>query len=179
MTDRVVVLGIGNVLMGDDALGPHVIEALLAGYRFADNVKVLDAGTPGLDLAPFVMEADTLILVDTVRSDGPPGSLRLYREDQILKHAPQPRLTPHDPAVKDVLLSCKFRGMCPERVLLVGMIPKETAMGVGLSEEVRAAIPAAVDEVLRELTRLGVPPSPRPGAVPASPWWEKPAEIAR
>ena len=80
--------------------------------------------------------------------------------------------------MKDVLLSCKFRGMSPERVLLVGVIPKATAMGVGLSEEVRAAIPAAVEEVLRELERLGVPASPRPGAVPASPWWEKPAEIA-
>jgi hydrogenase maturation protease len=178
MRDRVVVLGIGNVLMGDDALGPHAIEALLAGYRFQENVRVLDAGTPGLDLAPFVMEADSLILVDTVRSDGTPGALRLYREDQILKHAPQPRLTPHDPAVKDVLLSCKFRGMMPARVLLVGVIPKATAMGVGLSEEVRAAIPAAVDAVLRELERLGVPASPLPGAVPASPWWEKPAEIA-
>ena len=178
MTDRVVVLGIGNVLMGDDALGPHVIEALLAGYCFADTVRVVDAGTPGLDLAPFVMEANALILVDTVRSDGAPGGLRLYREDKILRHAPQPRLTPHDPAVKDVLLSCKFHGMSPERVLLVGVIPKATAMGVGLSEEVRAAIPAAVEEVLRELERLGVPASPRPGAVPASPWWEKPAEIA-
>ena len=178
MTDRVVVLGIGNVLMGDDALGPHVIEALLAGYRFHDSVRVLDAGTPGLDLAPFVMDADSLILVDTVRSDGNPGELRLYREDQILKHAPQPRLTPHDPAVKDVLLSCAFRGMAPKSVLLVGVIPKATAMGVSLSDEVRAAIPAAVDAVLSELARLGVPASPRPGAVPASPWWEKPAEIA-
>ena len=177
MTDRVVVLGIGNVLMGDDALGPHVIEALLAGYRFEDNVRVLDAGTPGLDLAPFVMDADALILVDTVRSEGEPGGLRLYREDQILKHAPQPRLTPHDPAVKDVLLSCKFHGVMPGRVLLVGVIPKATAMGVSLSEEVRAAIPAAVDEVLRELERLGVPAAPRPGAIPASPWWEKPAGI--
>jgi hydrogenase maturation protease len=80
MSDRVVVLGIGNVLMGDDALGPQVVEALLAGYRFEDNVRVLDAGTPGLDLAPFVMEADALILVDTGPLRGLPGSLRLYRE---------------------------------------------------------------------------------------------------
>jgi len=178
MTERVVVLGIGNVLMGDDALGPHVVETLLAGYRFEENVRVLDAGTPGLDLAPFVMDADMLILVDTVRSSGAPGAIRLYREDQILKHAPQPRLTPHDPAVKDVLLSCKFRGVEPAGVLLVGVIPKTTGMGVGLSDEVRAAIPAAVDAVLAELERLGCPPSPRPGALPASPWWEKPAEIA-
>jgi hydrogenase maturation protease len=178
MSDRVVVLGIGNVLMGDDALGPHVIETLLAGYRFADDVSVRDAGTPGLDLAPFVMDADALILVDTVRSEGAPGGLRLYREEQILKHAPQPRLTPHDPAVKDVLLSCRFHGTGPKRVLLVGVIPKTTEMKVGLSEDVRAAIPEAVEEVLRELERLGVPASPLPGAIPASPWWEKPAEVA-
>jgi hypothetical protein len=51
-------------------------------------------------------------------------------------------------------------------------------MKVGLSEDVRAAIPEAVEEVLRELERLGVPASPLPGAIPASPWWEKPAEVA-
>lgn len=177
MADRVVVLGLGNVLMGDDALGPHVIEHLLAGFRFEDDVTVMDAGTPGLDLAPFVMDADSLILVDTVRSQGAPGGIRLYREAEILKHAPQPRLTPHDPSLKEVLLACKFHGTGPKRVLLVGVIPKATETGVGLSPEVRAAIPTAMDEILRELERLGVPASPRPGAVPASPWWEKPVEV--
>jgi hydrogenase maturation protease len=175
MADRVTVLGLGNVLMGDDALGPHVIEALLAGFRFEESVNVMDAGTPGLDLAPFVMDTDALVLVDTVRSDGAPGEIRLYREDQILKHAPQPRLSPHDPSLKEVLLACRFHGTGPSSVLLVGVIPKATDTGVGLSAEVRAAIPAAVDEVLGELERLGLPAAPRPGSVPASPWWEKPA----
>jgi hydrogenase maturation protease len=85
-------------------------------------------------------------------------------------------LTPHDPCLKEVLLTCRFHGTGPSRVLLVGVIPKSTGTGVGLSEEVRDAIPAAVDEILRELTRLGCPASPRPAAVPASPWWEKPVE---
>jgi hydrogenase maturation protease len=176
--DRVVVLGLGNVLMGDDALGPHVIEALLAGYRFDDRVTVMDAGTPGLDLAPFVMDADALVLVDTVRSDGPPGTIRRYREGEILKHAPQPRLSPHDPSLKEVLLACRFHGSGPREVLLVGVIPEGTATGVGLSAAVRDAIPAAVGEVLAELERLEVPASPRPGALPAAPWWEKPVEAA-
>ena len=47
-------------------------------------------GTPGLDLTPYLMHANKLIVVDIVRSDGPAGSIRLYRRDQILQHAPQP-----------------------------------------------------------------------------------------
>src|SRR6266508_490834 len=67
------VLGIGNVLMGDDGFGPYVVEALGARYEFPDNVSVIDVGTPGLDLAPFLIGADAIIVIDTVRSDGEAG----------------------------------------------------------------------------------------------------------
>ena len=176
---RVVVLGLGNVLMGDDALGPHVVEALVAGWRFPEDVDVLDAGTPGLDLAPFVMGADALVVVDTVRSAAPPGTIRTYRRDQLLAHAPQPRLSPHDPSVKEVLLACEFHGSGPRDVLLVGVVPGSTEMGVGLSPEVRRTVPLATDAVLEELIRLGVPAAARADAAPARPWWEAPAAGAR
>jgi hydrogenase maturation protease len=70
---RVAVLGMGNVLMGDDAAGPYVIETLHARYEFGPDVTVLDLGTPGLDLAPYIFGLETLILVDTVQTGGSPG----------------------------------------------------------------------------------------------------------
>jgi hydrogenase maturation protease len=167
------VLGLGNVLLGDDAFGPYVIKLLEAGYEFSPSVSVVDAGTPGLDLTPFILGQDALIVVDTVDSDAPPGTLRLYRKDELLRIPPNPRLSPHDPGLKETLMLLDFRGDGPRQVLLVGVVPGAVDTGVGLSEAVRAGVDAAVLDVLRELERLGHPASPR--GVPGEPdvWWER------
>jgi hydrogenase maturation protease len=169
---RIGVIGLGNVLMGDDAFGPWVVQTLLATYDFPDGVCVEDLGTPGLDLLPYVTDVEALVLVDTVRSQAPPGTIRLYRRDDLLKHAPQPRLSPHDPAVKEALLTAEFAGNAPREVLLVGAVPDTTAMGVRLSPALRSAVPLAVAEVLKELERLGGRPSPRDAPRPPDTWWE-------
>jgi hydrogenase maturation protease len=169
------ILGLGNVLMGDDGVGPYVVEALHAGYEFPAGVSVIDVGTPGLDLAPFLLGADALIVVDSVRSDAPPGTLRLYGRPEILARAPQPRLGPHDPGFKQTLLTLEFAGSGPRDVLLVGVVPATTAPRARLSPLVRAAVPVAVCEVLEELERLGAPATPRGGPVHVSPWWERAA----
>jgi hydrogenase maturation protease len=167
------VVGLGNVLMGDDGFGPFVIEALTAGYELARNVTAIDLGTPGLDLAPFLIGADTVIVIDTVRADGPIGTLRLYRRHEILKHAPQQRLGPHDPGFKQALLTLDFAGCGPRDVLLVGVIPQTTAPSPRLSFAVRNAVPVAVHAVVAELERLGAPVSARDGVTCPLPWWER------
>ena len=169
---RVGVLGLGNVLMGDDAFGPWVIQVLLAEYDFAPDVTVEDLGTPGLDLIPYVSDLRALVLVDTVRAEAAPGSLRLYRRHELLRHAPQVRLTPHDPGVKEALLSAEFAGGGPSEVLLVGAVPMSTSMGVRLSPALRNAVPLAAGEVLRELERLGRPARRRAAARAPDIWWE-------
>ena len=170
---RVAVLGLGNVLLGDDALGPYAVRLLEARYELPERVPVLDLGTPGLDLFPYFEEADALILVDTVRSAAPPGTLRLYRRDEILKHPPRPRVSPHDPGLKETLLSLEFAGRGPREVLLVGVVPERTGQGVGMSDPVRAALPAVHAEILRELERLGAPAIPRRAPRPPDIWWER------
>jgi len=169
---RVAVIGLGNVLMGDDAFGPWVVETLLAEYDFPADVSVLDLGTPGLDLLPYVADLEALVLVDTVRSEAPPGTLRLYRRDEILRHPPQARLSPHDPGVKEALLSAEFAGRGPSEVLLIGAVPADASMAVRLSSPLRAAVPLAVAAALEELQRLGAPGARR--AEPKAPdiWWE-------
>ena len=170
---RVAVLGLGNVLLGDDALGPYAVRLLEARYELPERVPVLDLGTPGLDLFPYFEEADALVLVDTVRSEAPPGTLRLYRRDEILKHPPRPRVSPHDPGLKETLLSLEFAGRGPREVLLVGVVPARTGQGVGMSDPVRAALPAVHAEILRELERLGAPAIPRRAPRPPDIWWER------
>jgi hydrogenase maturation protease len=169
---RVGVVGLGNVLMGDDAFGPWVVQVLLAEYEWPEGVTVQDLGTPGLDLLPHVTDLEALVLVDTVRADAPPGTVRLYRRDELLRHPPQARLSPHDPGVKEALLTAEFEGRGPREVLLVGAVPAETAMGVHMSAALRGAVPAAVAEVLRELERLGRSAARRETPDLPRIWWE-------
>jgi hydrogenase maturation protease len=169
---KISVLGLGNVLMGDDAFEPHVIMALEAGWEFPEEVTVLDLGTPGTDLLPYVTEAEALILVDAVRAEGAPGEMRFFHRDEILRHPHPPRLSPHDPGVKEALLSAEFHGQGPREVLLVGVIPARVESGISLSAEVRQAVPAAAEWVIRELVRLGAPLRKRPGRKGHEIWWE-------
>jgi hydrogenase maturation protease len=166
------VIGMGNVLMGDDGFGPNVIAALLACCDFSDDVSVMDLGTPGLDLTPYVVGADALIIVDTVNSRGAPGEMRLYRKDQILKYAPQPRLGPHDPGLKEALFLADLMGCAPQKVLLVGVIPERTETGPGLTDAVRHAVSPAAFQVIREIEALGGGVKVRATPCPQEVWWE-------
>jgi len=171
-TAPVGVFGLGNVLMGDDALGPTVIAHLQAGYDFPPEVHLEDLGTPGLDLHPHLAGRKTIILVDVVKSPGDAGAMRLYRREEILRHAPGVRVSPHDPGVKEALLALQFADDEPE-VLLVGVIPDRIDHATGMTDAVRTAVTVAQEEVLAELERLGFPAVKKaPCGVPDL-WWEK------
>jgi hydrogenase maturation protease len=158
--------------MGDDAFGPWVIHRLSTAYDVVrDGVEVIDVGTPGLDLTPYLSGADAIVLVDTVRSDGAPGELRLYRREQILKLAPQPRLSPHDPGVAEALQLLELSGEGPGSLLFVGAIPGRVEKGIGLTPPLQEAVSSATELVLLELVRLGVTVERRRDAA-AGPWWE-------
>ena len=161
--------------MGDDAAGPYAIEYLCSQFDLPDTVAIEDLGTPGLDILPHIAGRERIILLDTVRSDGPAGEIRLYRKDQILAHAPSARIGPHDPGVKETLLSLEFAGKGPADVLLVGVIPERTDSTIGLSGPVRASIPLMIQHVVDELETLGYHIARRTDAREPSPWWEREA----
>ena len=150
------VLGLGNVLMSDDGFGPFVVRVLEATYECPDGVEFVDAGTPGLDLTPFLLGADAVVFVDTVTSRGEAGEIRIYDRDAILKVPPQARTGGHDPALKEALLTVAAAGRGPDRVTLVGAIPEWIATGVTLSPRLEAAVGPAVLAIVGALSALGV-----------------------
>ncbi len=170
---RVTVIGIGNVLTGDDAIGPHVVRVLEARYALPDGVQVIDAGTPGYDLTAFLVGADAALLVDAVKAKGAPGELRVYDKAELLTKKPILAMSPHEPGVREALLNADFMGVTPPVVRLVGVVPARTETGIGLSPEVRAAVPAAVDRVAAELRALGVDAPERVPPREPDLWWEK------
>ena len=172
---RIAVIGIGNVLTGDDAVGPTVVRMLEAAYEAPDDVLVLDAGTPGLDLTAYLAGLEAAVLVDAVRAKGAPGDLRVYGREELLSRPPALATSPHDPGVREALLHAQFMGVAPGTVRLVGVIPAQVETGIGLSAPVRAAVPAALARVREELAALGAPLRERVPPRDPDLWWERPA----
>ncbi len=169
---NLAVIGLGSVLMGDDGAGPYFVNIFEASYDFPDTLAVLDLGTPGPEFSHYLLDWKKLIVVDTVKADGAPGEIRLYRRDEIVQHGPAHRLSPHDPSLKDALLTADFVGGGPDEVLLVGVIPERVEMGTELTETVRQALPAVEAAVLDELKRWGIGPEKKADAHPAI-WWTR------
>lgn len=170
---KIRILGMGNVLMEDDGLGPYAVRVLAASYELPDWVEAQDVGTPGLDFAPYIDEASAIIVIDTVDSDGAPGSLRRYDKAQLLgKPLPQ-RTNPHQPGLRETLMAAELTDTSPDEVVVIGVIPASTGNVARLGDAVRAAVPAVIDAVLAELRRLGVEPIPRNEPCDPDIWWER------
>lgn len=175
-TPRVVaVLGIGNVLMGDDALGPFVVKLLEAAWEPHDGLQLVDAGTPGLDLTAYLADFDAVVVVDVVKAQGSPGDVLVYDKSELMQRAPILALSPHEPGLREAILNADFLEVSPRTIRLVGVIPGSVDYRLGLSEPVRAALPAVIERIREELAAAGVTPVAR--AAPLSPdiWWERKA----
>jgi hydrogenase maturation protease len=148
--------GIGNVLLGDDGIGPYVISLLESEYTFGENVAVADLGTPALDLTHQIAWRNGVIFVDCVTSDEhTPGTVLIYRKEDILRVAPAQRLDPHSPALSECIMMADMLGASPENILLVGIVGETCELGGCLSAAVRRAAREAITVVLQELERLG------------------------
>ncbi len=168
----VAVLGLGNVLLADDAAGPSTIHWLQNHYEFPPGVSVEEIGTPGLDLLPYISGREAVIIVDAVSADAPPGKVLVYHKDQIAMALTRPRLSPHDPGLAEAVACAELAGEAPEHLVVVGIVPASTETGMGLSPQVREAIPVAGARVVEELERLGHAPRSLPDPLPDRPWWE-------
>jgi hydrogenase maturation protease len=169
---KVLIAGIGNVLLGDDGIGPFTIKVLESQYDFPDNVELADLGTPGLDLPVHVGGADAVILIDSAKFGGEAGDIRLFRKEEILRDPPRVRIDPHSPALRESLSFLEMMETMPRELLLVGMQGRCFAPGSTLSTPVRLCIPHIIDVVRRELHRLNVWCVPKASVKPPATWWD-------
>jgi hydrogenase maturation protease len=168
---KVLIGGIGNVLLGDDGVGPYVARLLAAHYEFAAGVVVADLGTPALDLIDHFSANDAVILIDSVHTNADPGAVLLYRKADIMCHSPAVRMDPHSPALVDALLSAELFGVAPADVLLVGIKGESFEPVCDLSKPVKASVEQAIAEVFGELGRLGVEYRRRQHPTELGIWW--------
>ncbi len=149
-----LILGLGNVLCGDDGLGAVAVHLLLRRYEAPEGAFVLDGGTLGLSLLPYLEDAREAILVDAIRTDEPPGSfVRLEGED--VAPAVASRLSVHQVGVADLLDGARWRERYPSRLILLGLVPESLELGLRRSPAVEAGLPGLVERVVAEARELG------------------------
>jgi hydrogenase maturation protease len=153
-TTPLLVLGLGNLLLEDDGVGSAAVALLNERYAAPEGTQVLDGGTLGLSLLPYLEDAATAILVDAIRADGQPGDfVRLDGEE--VGPAVATRLSPHQIGVSDLLDGARWRDRYPKRVILLGLVPASMELSVELSPRVRQALPGLVERVVEEARALG------------------------
>jgi len=157
--------------MGDDGFGPLAVEMFRCEYECGWNVEILDLGTPGLDLAPYLYATDLVVIVDAVHAEEQPGTLRIYCEADLLAHRAQLRLTAHDPGLHECLLHLRLAGETPSELIIVGVVPVSCDFGKGISPAVLSASSAAVDNVARLLVERGLNCSHRHAPFQPNLWW--------
>ncbi|GAM08731.1 hydrogenase expression/formation protein HupD [Geobacter sp. OR-1] len=154
---RTMVLGLGNLVMGDDGAGVRVVTHLAEWYRFPENVELLDGGTLGLDILPRLEGIDRLLVVDAVDNGKAPGDL-VRLEGEEVPVALATKLSPHQMGLKDLLAVADLQGIMPGEIVLAGVQPGSIEMGLELSEEVEVALSGLAGLVLSELEKWGVAP---------------------
>jgi hydrogenase maturation protease len=150
----VLVLGLGNVLLGDDGLGAAATACIERDYRIPPGVRLEDGGTLGLSLLGLLADSDHVILVDAVRADAPAGTLvRLGGAD--VADAVRDRLSPHQVGVADLLNAARLINRYPSTVTLIGLVPETIDLAVVRSSAVDRKLDELVEAIVREVQSLG------------------------
>jgi len=153
-----VVLGLGNILLGDEGVGVRVVERILERYAFGPDVEVLDGGTLGLDLMPYVEAADHLLVIDALDVGADPGTLARLEGDEIPAFL-SIKISPHQMGLSDLLSVARLTGTYPQEVVLWGVQPAVIDVGLDLSPIVADQLEALADRVLEEMRRWGIEPT--------------------
>jgi hydrogenase maturation protease len=148
---RVLVLGLGNILLSDEGFGVRVIETMQSrGVTLPSDCNMVEGGTMGFDLLNYLSEAKKVVVVDTVRGGGEPGAMYRFNVDDVgVRQMPMDSL--HQINLYQVLQMSEHLGDRPDEIIVIGCEPKSIEMGLELTPEVQARIDKAIELVLKEV----------------------------
>lgn len=156
----ILVLGLGNLLCGDDGVGVTALAVLRRRYEPPPEVRFVDGGTLGLALLPTIESAERVWILDAVAADAPAGSL-VVLEGRDVEPALRDRLSPHQIGVADILDAMHWRDSWPKQVRVLGLVPEAMGLEISLSPRVAASLGRLVDALVGELAAAGHPLAPR------------------
>jgi hydrogenase maturation protease len=159
---RLLILGIGNILWADEGFGVRCVEAMNAAYQFGDDVTVMDGGTQGLYLLPYLEDARRLIVFDAVDYGMKPGEMVIAEDDEVPRFMGVKKMSLHQTGFQEVIACAALGGKLPESMVLIGVQPEQLEdFGGSLRDSIKAQIPRALDVALQWISRWGIAYAPR------------------
>lgn len=143
-----LIVGVGNILLGDDGVGVHVLRHLQT-LPLPHSVTCLDAGTGTLQALEPMLAANHVVLIDAAMDGSPPGTIRRLDGRDLLPHSNG--LTVHDLGLLELLATCRIQGRSPRITIFAVSIDRPGRFSEHLSTALSHAVPAIVDCVLQEL----------------------------
>jgi hydrogenase maturation protease len=157
-TRPILVLGLGNLLLSDDAVGLRLLEGL-AGQTSSDQVDFVDGGTQGLALLPYLADRRAVLVLDAVGLGSEPGSVHILRGEEVAKMHARRAETAHEGSGLTLLETAKLLGEELPNLVVIGVEPARVRTGVGLSLKVADGAKQALEQakfVLREMEAVCV-----------------------
>lgn len=148
-SQRIVVLGLGNLIRSDDGVGIHAIRQLIGDSRVPEDVVLLDGGTLGLELLPAIENATHLLAIDAVNTGAAAGTVVSFDMSEMEPLPGTPSV--HQIGFADLLAVLRLLEKFPQQMILLGVQPQETGWGIRLSNAVQAALPELVDAAIDRL----------------------------
>lgn len=145
--NKILIVGIGNLLCRDDGIGARVIEEMKK-MRLSDQIELFDMGTSTMDLIYHLEEVNKLIVIDAIKAGGAPGTIYRMKPDDLLPSGKGP-VSLHDIGLLETLNMAKKRGQEVDTIV-IGVEPKTLDWGMELSDEVKQRIPDLIEAVLKE-----------------------------
>ena len=149
---KTLVLGIGNTLLSDEGVGVHMLDWMQAHHPEITGIDYLDGGTLSFTLAPYIEDADNLIVVDAAELQATPGTLQVFRGDEMDRFAGKTKRSVHEVSLGDLLAIAHLTGCVPANRALVAIQPQEVDWGSSLSNPVKQALPGAGKHMLALLS---------------------------
>jgi len=149
LSSDTVVIGVGNTILSDDGVGVHAARLLQADPRVPAGVTILDGGTIGLELVPYVSDASRVLLLDAMNSGKAPGTLARMTGRDLLGSTGG--WSAHQLGVADLIAALTLVSTGPQHIVVLGVQPAITDWGTSLSPEVKSALLPLVDAALEQL----------------------------
>jgi hydrogenase maturation protease len=165
---NVLVLGIGNLLWADEGFGVRCVEKLVSEWTLPKGVTVMDGGTQGLYLLPYVQATRRLVVFDAIDYGLPPGTMKRVEGEEVPRFMGAKKMSLHQTGFQEVIAASALTGHLPEELLLIGVQPEELDdYGGSLRPVVKARLGEAVDMAIAQLRHWGYEPQPRHSPVSA------------
>lgn len=144
-----LILGVGNILLGDEGVGVHVARRLLQ-ENLPALVEVVDGGTAGLDLVSYFRNRDCVIIVDALEADDEPGAIYRFTPEQLSARTREV-MSLHQVGVVELIENARLLGFHSE-ITLFGVVPKDSrSCSLELTPEVERAVPRVIQMILQEI----------------------------